>query len=129
MPEKLKDLFFSKRFIEQLAEAIQQIYPDFDKEKLLQAVYDEGWEDRELKARMRHLSHCLHVALPPDYPEALALLLKVAPLFEEFDAMVFPDYVECYGLGDWERSLPALALFTRQASSEFAIRPFLALDP
>ena len=53
MPEKLKDLFFTKRFIEQLAEAIQQVYPDFAKQKLLQTIYDEGWEDRELKARMR----------------------------------------------------------------------------
>jgi 3-methyladenine DNA glycosylase AlkC len=129
MPEKLKDLFFSKRFVEQLAEAIQQLYPGFDQEKLLQAVYDEGWENRELKERMRHLSHCLHAALPPTYPEALEVLLKVAPLFEGFNAMVFPDYVECYGLEDWERSLPALAVFTRQASSEFAVRPFLAQDP
>jgi 3-methyladenine DNA glycosylase AlkC len=37
--------------------------------------------------------------------------------------------VECYGLDNWDISIPALALFTQYSSSEFAIRPFLAKDP
>jgi 3-methyladenine DNA glycosylase AlkC len=71
----------------------------------------------------------LHETLPNDYATALEILKQVAPAFSGFDAMVFPDYVECYGLEHWDLSLPALALFTTLCSSEFAIRPFIAQDP
>lgn len=129
MPEKLKDLFFSSSFVERLGAAIEQVYPAFDQAKFTGLVFDDRWETRELKEKMRHISRCLHAVLPGHYPEALPILTRVAPLFNGFDAMVFPDYVECYGLEHWDLSLPALALFTQQASSEFAIRPFLAQDP
>ncbi len=129
MPEKLKDLFFSSSFVSQLRDAIQQVYPDFDKEKFIRLVHDDTWEAKELKEKMRHITHCLHETLPKDYPEALEILTKVAPSFGSFDAMVFPDYVECYGLDHWDLSLPALAFFTKYASSEYAVRPFLARDP
>lgn len=129
MAENLKDIYFTRAFGEALATAIAAVYPRFDAAAFVDAVFDDGWPALELKARMRHLSRCLHAALPPAYPEALAILEQVAPGFEGFDAMVFPDFVECYGLDDPDRSLPALALFTRQCSSEFAIRPFLLADP
>lgn len=32
MAKKLKDLFFFDKFIEQLGQAVQQVYPDFDRE-------------------------------------------------------------------------------------------------
>ena len=129
MAEKLKDLFFTTSFIAQLGDAIQQIYPDFDKEQFTSLVYDGTWETKELKAKMRHVTHCSHKALPEDYPEALEILTKIASAFRGFEAMVFPDYVECYGLDHWDLSLSALAFFTKLCSSEFAIRPFLARDP
>ena len=129
MAEKLKDLFFSSSFIDQLGDAIQRVYPGFDKGKFARLVYDSTWETKELKERMRHVAHCLHETLPEDYPETLEILTKVAPSFHGFDAMVFPEYVGRYGLDHWDLSLPALAFFTKFASSEFAIRPFLARDP
>ena len=42
---------------------------------------------------------------------------------------VFTDYVEVYGLDDWEASIPALEEFTQQFSAEFAIRPFIVRYP
>jgi 3-methyladenine DNA glycosylase AlkC len=78
---------------------------------------------------MRHISHCLHETLSMDFPEALEILKEVAPTFRSFDAMLFPDYVECYGLEHWDLSMPALASFTSLCSSEFAVRPFIAQDP
>jgi 3-methyladenine DNA glycosylase AlkC len=129
MPEKLKDLFFTDSFINQLGETIHQAYPDFDREKFARLVHDDDWESRELKQKMRHVTRCLHETLPGDYAEALEILTAIAPSFQGFDTMVFPDYVECYGLAYWDLSLPALAFFTKLCSSEFAIRPFLAQDP
>jgi 3-methyladenine DNA glycosylase AlkC len=129
MAEKLKDLFLTNSFIDQLADAIQQVHPDFDKEQFTRLVHDGTWESKELKAKMRHVTHCLQKTLPEDYPQALEILTQIAPSFRGFEAMVFPDYVECYGLDHWDLSLPALAFFTKLCSSEFAIRPFLARDP
>ena len=129
MPEKLKDLYFTTAFVTQLGQAIRQIYPPFEPEKFFNLVHDDAWESRELKEKMRHVTRCLRATLPADYSTALAILTQVAPSFQGFDAMVFPDYVECYGTQYWELSMPALALFTQQASSEFAVRPFLASDP
>jgi 3-methyladenine DNA glycosylase AlkC len=128
MPEKLKDLFFTTSSVGALADAIAQAYSAFDKGHFTALVFDSQWEDKELKQRMRHVTCCLHATLPQDYSEALEILREVAPSSQSFDAMVFPDYVECYGLEHWDLSLPALAFFTRFASSEFAIRPFLIED-
>jgi len=129
MPEKLKDIFFTASFVTQLGDAIQRVYPDFDTGKLTGFVFDADLETRELKERMRHVTNCLHETLGKEYTEALEILIKVAPSFGGFDSMVFPDYVECYGLGHWDLSLPALAFFTPLCSCEYAVRPFLHEDP
>jgi 3-methyladenine DNA glycosylase AlkC len=129
MPEKLKDLFFTASSIARLADAIAEAHPAFDQEHFTALVFDSTWDSKELKQRMRHVTECLHETLPAGYPETLEILKQVAPSISGFDAMCFPDYVECYGLDHWDLSLPALAFFTRFSSSEFAIRPFLAQDP
>ncbi|MCA9022639.1 MAG: DNA alkylation repair protein, partial [Planctomycetaceae bacterium] len=82
----------------------------------------------ELKQRMRHITHALHEFLPNDYGTALTVLERAAPSFGGFEAMFFPDFVEVYGLSDWDRSLQALEHFTKYSSSEFAVRPFIAQD-
>jgi 3-methyladenine DNA glycosylase AlkC len=129
MPEKLKDLFFTVSSIGQLGEALERVYPAFEKERFTALVFDVDWDSKELKQKMRHVTECLHQTLPQDYGEALAILKQIAPSSSGFDAMCLPDYVECYGLDHWDPSLPALAFFTRFASSELAIRPFIIQDP
>jgi 3-methyladenine DNA glycosylase AlkC len=129
MPDNLKDSFFPDSFIQELGEAIQRVRPTFDRQRFARLVLDDAWAGRELKARMRHITHCLHETLPAGYAQALGVLLEVAPSFGGFQAMVFCDYVECYGLDRWDLSLPALKFLTRLGSAEFAIRPYLAQDP
>ena len=129
MPEKLKDLFFTTSFVTQLGDAIQRVNPDFDKEEFSSLVFEAQWENRALKEKMRHITRCLHTTLDKEFPQALEILTEVAPSFSGFDSMVFPDYVECYGLDHWDLSLPALAFFTTLCSSEYAVRPFLDQDP
>jgi 3-methyladenine DNA glycosylase AlkC len=111
VPEKLKDLFFTPSSVGKLADAIQEVYPHFDRQAFLRLVFDATWESKELN------------------PRALEILKKAAPAVTGFDAMIFPDYVQCYGLDHWELSLPALAFFTPLCSSEYGIRPFLDRDP
>ncbi|MFC2098967.1 DNA alkylation repair protein [Bacteroidota bacterium] len=129
MAERLKDLFFSDSFISELGIAIKGVYPDFDQAEFNRLIYADDWKSKELKEMMHHTSYCLAETLPKEYPAALKILKKIAPNFNGFNSMIFPDFVEKCGLDDWELSLPALAFFTKLCSSEFAIRPFLAKDP
>lgn len=130
MAEPLKDVFFKQEFFDDLAAACKAVYPPFDTERFLTRIYNEGWEERELKERVRHTTVTLHSLLPEDYRSALGLLYHVAPILHSygFEKMIFPDFVEVYGLDDWDTSLPALEQFTQQASAEFAVRPFILKD-
>ena len=129
MADRLKDMFFTRESLGSFSDVIQRVYPEFDKNRFLALIHDEEWADRELKQKMRHTSVCLFETLPRDYHRAIDILLKAAPDLSGFEAMSLPDYVEIYGMDDWDLSLEALKIFTKSASAEFAIRPFLDQDP
>ena len=125
MPEPLKNLY-TRELFERLAGFIQEEYSDFDGDKFLNLIIDNEWEQRELKERMRHITHCLRKCLPEDYPSAIEILKPVSARFEpDFLYMFFPDFVEVYGLEDFQTSVSALEHFTAYSSSEFAVRPFI----
>ena len=128
MAERLKERFFTTTSITEFADAIAGVSPVFDREGFLECIYDADWEERELKDKMHHTTRCLHAALPLPYPEALDVLRKAAPSVKGFEALVFPDFVEMYGLDYPDLSLEALGYFTRFGSAEFAVRPFLIQD-
>lgn len=125
MAELLKDRYFQPVFFDKLVNEISAIHPSFDSEKFQKLLYVEDWDSKELKARMRHASQCLQQTLPADYQEAVEVMKQVAPKFNDFDAMLFPDFVEVFGTNDWNTSIMALELFTQYSSAEFAIRPFI----
>lgn len=127
MAEKLKNRFLLPADVRRFTDGIADVYVEFDRDGFLARVLDGSWEDRELKARLRHLALSLGPALP-EYPAALSILRRVAERSEGFMGMVFSEFVYCFGQDDPDRSLPALHEFTRYGSSEFAIRPFLARD-
>ncbi|MCB2219280.1 MAG: DNA alkylation repair protein [Bacteroidetes bacterium] len=129
MTEKLKDLFFTETSIDHFAGVLQKQYPRFDHQKFKKLIHDKTWPALELKAKMHHVTRCMHDCLPEDYIAALVILVKAAPDIKGFEGMVLPDYVEHYGMDHWEESLNALGHFTKYASSEFAIRPFLDQNP
>lgn len=127
---ELKNMF-NEQSVAALADAIQRAYTAFDKASFSARVFDDGWESRELKQRMRHITVVVHDFLPPDYRAALDILRRALASLADcgFVQMVFPDYVEIYGLGDWDASIAALEEFTQQVSAEFAIRPFIERYP
>lgn len=127
MAEPLKNLY-SKPFITNLGSEISQHYPNFDKKAFSQSIFDKNWKHKELKQRMRHITVCLHQYLPADYKKAIAILIPTSEKFTGFEPMIFQDYVECYGLKDYQTSIPALEHFTKFSSSEFAVRAFILQD-
>jgi 3-methyladenine DNA glycosylase AlkC len=74
---------------------------------------------------MRHISQNIHAHLPVSYVEQINILKPVAKEFNGFLALIFPDFVEVYGLDNYDTSIDALEHFTQFSSSEFAVRPFI----
>ena len=124
MARPLKDLY-TRRFIRALANELRREHPPFDASAFEKRVFAKGWADLELKDRMHRIAAVLREFLPGDYGRAIAILRPVAGKFSGFEAMVFPDFVEQHGLGDYGTSVSALEHFTKFSSSEFAVRPFL----
>lgn len=124
MAEQLKNLY-SKEFILKLANKLFLTYANFEKENFINSIFDNSWQDLELKMRMRHIALTLNKYLPFTYKKQLEILKEVKKDFGGLEAMVFQDFVEVFGLEDLEESLNALEVFTQDSSSEFAIRQFI----
>lgn len=130
MAEPLK-LMYTEDFIRQFAAKIRAVFPAFDESLFVSGVMGSGWDELELKARMRRISETLGRTLPQSFAEALDVLQRIDETCVGFPYLFFPDFVEVYGQReeDFERSLDALERFTSKSSSEFAIRPFLLRHP
>jgi 3-methyladenine DNA glycosylase AlkC len=131
MPEALKETLYPRKAIVDLGIAFRDVYPAFDVNAFLARVYDGRWESLELKERMRQVTLALAAGLPDDYRTALGIIRKAAPAVRKhvWLTLSFCDFVEVYGLEDWDASLPALEEFTQLGSAEFAVRPFIQRDP
>lgn len=128
--EPLKDQFFNRAFVAQLATDLKAAAPGFDTTRFVNRVLDKNWKARELKERMHHVADCLHAALDRDYKACIALLTplvqkRIRAGMTSFGDMIFPDFVERFGLQDFKTSVKALEIFTVACSSEFAVRPFI----
>ena len=128
MAELLKNLY-SADFIAALGSELKNANPSFDLKKFQASVLFPGWKNLELKNRMHHVTEMMHAHLPGEYSTQLKTLDKVAPKFTGLTAMIFPNFVERYGLAHYHKSLDALAFYTQFSTSEFAIRPFLKANP
>jgi len=125
----LKELYLTRESIGRFADTLRTLTPAFHHADFLRDVFDTRWKSLELKGRMHRVAECLGTHLHLPYREALPILQKAAPSVRGFEAMSLPDFVETFGLEDPDHSLPALGVFTRYGSSEFAIRPFLIRYP
>ena len=124
MAEQLKNVY-TKEYIKNLVFKIKENYKKFDENNFINSIFDNTWQNLELKARMRHIAITLNKYLPLQYTKQLEILKEVSKEFSSFEAMFFQDFVEVYGLDDFESSMKALEIFTQDSSSEFAIRQFI----
>ena len=124
MAEQLKNVY-TKNYISNLAFKIKENYNEFDVNAFINSVFNNTWHELELKQRMRHIAIILNKYLPFLYEKQLEVLKPVSKDFKSFEAMFFQDFVEVFGLDDFDHSMEALAVFTIDSSSEFAIRQFI----
>ncbi len=134
MAEPLKNMY-NEQFIETLSAQITAVYPDFDSKSFPQFVFSDGWDDLELKDRMRRISESLFQVLKGSYSEKLKVLidLSLSLIKEDVDGlwyyMFIPDFVENFGLDYYKESIQSMEHITKLASCEFAIRPFIVRYP
>lgn len=124
MAEALKNLY-TPELLAKLAVQIQQHYKPFDQKHFLKTVFDKEWPQRELKQRMRYIAQSIHQHLPLSFAKQIEILKPVGSTFSGFLALIFPDFVEVYGIDEPDIAIPALEHFTQYSSSEFAVRPFI----
>ena len=114
MPEPLKNLY-NEAFFDTLSVSLSKAIKGFDKKEFISQVFDAEWQNRELKQRMRHIAVVLHNFLPRDFKKAVDSLISLTDVMSngkegqlDFLHMFLPDYVELYGINDYENSMRAL---------------------
>ncbi|MEI6864433.1 DNA alkylation repair protein [Flavicella sp.] len=135
MAEPLKNMF-NLGFIVPFSEVCNKHIPNFNKNHFINAVFDDNWENLELKPRIKHIAHSLHKQLTDSIPINLNYITAISEDIrinqnkqDTFMYLVLCDYIEVYGLEHLKESLIAIEKVTILASCEFAIRPFIIKDP
>lgn len=129
---KLLKNLYNHKYIQRISFEIKKVYIDFETEAFEKSVFDDDWKEKELKERMRHISTLLGHFLPKEYKESIEILkkafLNITPDYS-LENIIFQDFVEVYGLDDFNTSMDALEHFTIGSTSEFAIRRFILRYP
>ena len=120
---------FNKEFVNNFANKIQKFDKSFKKDAYIIHVM-ENLENQELKERMRAISSSINSFSSKNYKDMIEVLINVKKNMNydesiSLSSMVLPDYVEVYGLPYLSVSLIALEEFTKNSSSELAIRHFI----
>ena len=120
-----------------VADSIEAVFPDFDREAFLQVALD-GYDELELTPRARHISTALAQVLPTDRDHAIRILTdSLGPEvgwnelegMESFRFLPFVFFVADQGLDCFETSMRAQYELTKRFTAEFSIRAFIERDP
>jgi len=135
----LKDHLFNKKKVTHLANEIMKAYSAFEKDRFVKQVVKK-FPKLELKARVEHITDCLHEFLPSLYTDALEVILRALPQaldpskkdddFGDFIYEPYNTFIARYGCNEkyFSLSLNALEQTTQRFSAEFALRFFIKFD-
>lgn len=146
MAASFKDIY-NEHFFDRFTKDLKIVINDFDACKFISQIMDNKWEDREYKQRTVHITTVLKKFLPADYKEAIAKILElldcvkhILPDFSKIDdtkfrlltleyGLILANYIEQYGLNDFETSVKAIEKITQFTTCEFATRSFIVKYP
>lgn len=127
----IKDIY-SLSFYENFSQAVAEVHPEFNKQKFIKAIYEGDFEKKEWKERMKHTTVVFRQFMPENFREAAVLIDKIIKNLKKnksvnggLEYIFFADYIEMYGLDDFENSAKAFLIITQFISCEFAVRPFI----
>ena len=135
MSELLKDLY-SEAFYEKFGAVLKQTIPSVDTGEFKNLIFSDEFENYELKQRLSHTTKVLNHFLPQEFKKAtqsikelIVNLNSVNMREQSMEFMFLPEYIEIYGINDYEDSVKAFEFITQFTSCEFAVRPFLKKYP
>ena len=146
MAELFKNIY-NEQFFNGCAQALKEVIRDFDERLFLSQIFDDKWESREIKQRMRHTTTVLKNFLPADYKTAIAKILELVNYLKgtpyglalqqkkdtqyglSLEYAFLGDFVEQYGLDDYQTSVKAIEEITQFVSCEGPVRPFIIKYP
>lgn len=127
----IKDIY-SPAFYDRFAENLLPVVPGFDKKRFTDLIFQPAFAAMEWKERMKHTTRVFHEFLPENFAEASQLIEKVVGqlrknhIGEDNLAYIFlADYIEVYGIDDFNNAVRSLEFVTQFISCEFAVRPFI----
>ena len=129
----LKEVY-NHEFLQNLSNTILKFDKKFDEKEFLKIAKGKTWEDKSLKERMRAITIAINSSLSvKNFQQKVEILKKtVIELPKDKSSglalIIFPDFIEVFGLKDFEYSMLALEFFTEFGSSEFAVRQFIKLN-
>jgi len=143
--EPLKNMY-NEQFFDRFTKDLKRVINDFDACKFVSKIMDNEWKNRELKQRNEHIATVLRDFLPVDYKKAIAKILELLnavkdtlPDFSEINdtqfglsleyGWILNNFVEQYGVDDYEISVKAIEIITQFTSCEGAVRPFIIKYP
>lgn len=118
----------NKKCVEELSLKIKKQYDIFDVDRFNESIVPK-LDPLGLFERLDLVTSSLKTYLPVDYTESLNILLKVLDDEKGFIILSLSNYVAYYGMDYFDNSMNALAIMTKNFSSEFAIRHFLIKYP
>ena len=145
MAEAFKN-FYNKQFFDRFTKDLKCVINDLDEHKFISLCMDDDWEYREYKQRITHIATVLKKFLPTDYKDTIAKIIelldyveKTQPGFSEINdekfglileyGAILDNYIEQYGLSDFETSVKAIEKITQFTSCEFVTHPFIVKYP
>ncbi len=138
MAEPLK-AFFSPDLVKRIADDVRGAEPSFPARAFVRKAC-AGLDALELLDRGKHIAGALAAYLPPDYPDAIDVLLRSLGPEHDKDELLGAGMAPFYylphvlfvaeqGLEHFEPSMRAQYELTKRFSAEFSIRFFLERDP
>ncbi len=131
MSTALKNLY-SKAFFNSLSDCLGEVVPNFNKNVFLNQIFSTEWDQLELKQRMRHITHVLGDLFPKEFHESAGYIKLLINNLEQkgyketsIEFMFLPDFIEVYGINDFDTSIELIEIVTQFTSCEFAVRPFI----
>jgi 3-methyladenine DNA glycosylase AlkC len=127
----LKDIY-SVEFYNNFSGIAGEVVPAFDHVKFKKLIFDDNWNSKELKQRMRHTTLVLHQFLPKVFQQDAEIIENLLGKFRQnnitentIEYMFLADYIEVFGINDYASSVKLIENLTRFTSCEFAVRPFI----
>ncbi|MBO9564449.1 MAG: DNA alkylation repair protein [Niastella sp.] len=132
--EPFKNIY-NDTFFNGFTAVLKKTLTGFDKKRFLKKVYDDAWEGRELKQRMKHIALVMHEFMPAKYDQATEKIRDIITALRKngvnggLEYMIFTEYIDNFGIDHYDTSMEAFEFITQFISCEFAIRPFILRYP